>query len=55
VAVGVIGFALPALAVQALLVGVLVAVLVLEQLAAGRRRRRGELSPLESLEAHAGA
>jgi hypothetical protein len=54
-AVGVVGLAVAALAVQALLVGVLVAVLVLEQLTAGRRRRRGEPSPLEGLEARAGA
>jgi low temperature requirement protein LtrA len=55
VAVGAVGLALPALAVQALLVGVLVAVLVLERLAAGRRRRRGDPSPLERLDAPAGA
>jgi low temperature requirement protein LtrA len=55
VAVGVVGLAVSALAVQALLVAVLVAVLVLEQLAGARRRRRGEASPLESLEAPAGA
>jgi low temperature requirement protein LtrA len=55
VAVGVVGLAVSALAVQALLVAVLVAVLVLEQLAGARRRRRGEPSPLESLEAPAGA
>jgi hypothetical protein len=53
--VGVVGLAVAALAVQALLVAVLVAVLVLEQLAGARRRRRGEASPLESLEAPAGA
>jgi low temperature requirement protein LtrA len=55
VAVGVVGLAVSALAVEALLVAVLVAVLVLEQLAGARRRRRGEASPLESLEAPAGA
>jgi len=55
VAVGLVGLAVPALVVAALLVGVLVAVLVLEQLAAERRRRRGEPSPLEGLEARADA
>ena len=51
--VGVVGFVLPALAVAALLVGVLVAVIGAEQLAATRRRARGEPSPLEQLEASA--
>jgi low temperature requirement protein LtrA len=51
--VGVVGFVLPALAVAALLVGVLVAVIGAEQLAAARRRARGEPSPLERLEASA--
>jgi low temperature requirement protein LtrA len=51
--VGVVGFVLPALAVAALLVGVLVAVIGAEQLAATRRRARGEPSPLERLEASA--
>jgi low temperature requirement protein LtrA len=49
--VGVVGFVLSALAVAALLVGVLVAVIGAEQLAATRRRARGEPSPLERLEA----
>jgi low temperature requirement protein LtrA len=47
----VVGFELPALAVGALLVGVLVAVIAAEQVAATRRRSRGEPSPLERLEA----
>jgi hypothetical protein len=50
---GAVGFVLPALAVAALLVGVLVAVIGAEQLAAARRRVRGEPSPLERLEASA--
>jgi low temperature requirement protein LtrA len=48
---GLVGLVLPALAVAALLVGVLVAVIGAEQLAAARRRVRGEPSPLERLEA----
>jgi low temperature requirement protein LtrA len=52
--VAAVGIVLPALAVAALLVGVLVAVLSAEQLAAARRRARGEPSPLERLEASAG-
>jgi low temperature requirement protein LtrA len=51
--VGALGIVLPALAVAALLVGVLVAVIGAEQLAASRRRARGEPSPLERLEASA--
>jgi low temperature requirement protein LtrA len=51
--VGAVGIVLPALAVAALLVGVLVAVIGAEQLAASRRRARGEPSPLERLEATA--
>ncbi len=49
-AVGGIGVFAPALVVGALLVAVLVAVIASEQLAAARRRARGELSPLERLE-----
>jgi hypothetical protein len=50
---GLVGFVLPALAVVALLVGILAAVIGAEQLAAARRRVRGEPSPLERLEASA--
>jgi low temperature requirement protein LtrA len=50
---GLVGFVLPALAVAALLVGILAAVIGAEQLAAARRRVRGEPSPLERLEASA--
>jgi len=50
-AIGAVGTALPALAVAALLVAVLVAVIVADQVAAKRRSRRGEPSPLERLEA----
>ena len=49
--VAVVGFVLPALAVAALLVGILAAVIGAERLAAARRRVRGEPSPLERLEA----
>jgi low temperature requirement protein LtrA len=55
VAVGLVGLAVPAVAVEALLVGLLVAVILLEQLAAARRRRRRAPSALEQLEARAGA
>jgi low temperature requirement protein LtrA len=50
-AVGAIGTFAPALVVAALLVGVLVAVIVADQVAAARRRRRGEPSPLERIAA----
>jgi low temperature requirement protein LtrA len=50
-AVGAIGTFAPALVVAALLLAVLVAVIVADQLAANRRRRRGEPSPLERLTA----
>jgi low temperature requirement protein LtrA len=50
-AVGAIGTFAPALVVAALLVGVLVAVIVADQIAADRRRRRGESSPLERIAA----
>ncbi|HJU46568.1 MAG TPA: low temperature requirement protein A, partial [Gaiellaceae bacterium] len=51
VVVGGIGTVAPALVVSALVVGVLVTVIGLEQLAATRRRRGGEATPLERLEA----
>jgi low temperature requirement protein LtrA len=51
VAVGGVGTFAPALVVLALLVAVLVTVIAAEQLAAARRRARGEASPLERLEA----
>jgi low temperature requirement protein LtrA len=50
-AIGAIGAAAPALVVAALLLAVLVAVIVGDQVAAARRRGRGEPSPLERLEA----
>jgi low temperature requirement protein LtrA len=53
VAVGALATVVPALAVAALLVAVLVAVIVAERVAAVRRARRGEPSPLERLEAPA--
>ena len=49
----VVGLAVPALAVSALVVGVLVTLIGAEQLAAARRRGRGEPSPLERLDANA--
>ena len=52
-AVGVAGLGIPAIAVAALLVAVLVGVILWEQLAAARRRARGESTPLERLEAGA--
>ena len=48
-AVGAIGTFAPALVIAALLLGVLVAVIVGDQVAAQRRRRRGEPSPLERI------
>jgi low temperature requirement protein LtrA len=51
VAVGAIGTFVPALAVAALLFGVLVAVIVADHVAAARRRGRGEPSPLERVDA----
>ena len=48
-AIGAIGTFAPALVVAALLLGVLVAVIVGDQLAGARRRGRGEPSPLERL------
>ena len=50
-AVGVVGTATPALVLAALLLAVLVAVIVSDQITATRRRRRGEPSPLERLAA----
>jgi low temperature requirement protein LtrA len=50
VAIGGVGAFAPALVLAALLVAVLVAVIAAEQLAAARRRARGEQSPLERLE-----
>jgi low temperature requirement protein LtrA len=50
-AVGAIGTFAPSLVVAALLLGVLVAVIVADQISATRRRRRGEPSPLERLAA----
>jgi low temperature requirement protein LtrA len=50
-AIGAIGTFAPALVVAALLFAVLVAVIVADQVAANRRRRRGEPSPLERLAA----
>jgi low temperature requirement protein LtrA len=50
---GLVGLVLPALAVAALLLGILAAVIGAEQLAAARRRVRGEPSPLERLEVSA--
>jgi low temperature requirement protein LtrA len=49
-AIGAIGTFAPALVVAALLFGVLVAVIVGDQLAAAHRRRRGEPSPLERVQ-----
>ena len=48
-AIGAVGTFAPALVVAALLFGVLVAVIVGDQVAAQRRRRRGEPSPLERI------
>jgi low temperature requirement protein LtrA len=52
--VGVLAADADALVVGALVLGVLVAVLALDEAVAARRRRRGEPSPLEQLEAMAG-
>ena len=49
-AVGLVGLVVPALAVSALLVGVLIAVIVWERVAEARREARGAPSPLERLE-----
>ena len=53
VAVGGLATVVPGLVVAALLVAVLVAVIAAERLAAVRRARRGEPSPLERLQAPA--
>jgi low temperature requirement protein LtrA len=53
VVVGALGGALTGLVLGALLAAVLVAVIFAEQVAATRRRRRGEPTPLERLEASA--
>jgi low temperature requirement protein LtrA len=50
-AIGAIGTFAPSLAVAALLFGVMVAVIVADHVAAVRRRRRGEPSPLERVPA----
>src|SRR3954451_9128215 len=50
VAVGFLGLLIPALAVAALLLFVLVAIIAAEQLSGRRRRQRGEPSPLQRLE-----
>jgi hypothetical protein len=49
VAVAAVGSFAPALVVSGLLLAVLVTVIVADQLAAARRRSRGEPSPLERL------
>ncbi len=54
-AVGLVGLVVPALAVSALLVGVLIAVIVWERVAEARRDARGAPSPLERVEASAAA
>ena len=54
-AAGAVGAALPALATATLVLGILVALIVAERVAGIRRRRRGEPSPLERLEASARA
>jgi low temperature requirement protein LtrA len=54
VAAGLLGIVLSALATAALVLAVLVGLIVIERIAAIRRRRRGEPSPLERLEASAG-
>jgi low temperature requirement protein LtrA len=50
VLVGLLGLAVPALVVAALLVAVMAAIIGSEQVAAQRRRQRGEPAPLERLE-----
>ena len=50
IAVGLLGTLLPALAVAALLVAVLVVLIAAEHAAGRRRQRRGEPSPLQALE-----
>jgi low temperature requirement protein LtrA len=53
-AAGLAGLVAPAIVVAGLVVGVLVAIIAVDELAAWRRRLRGEPSPLERLEASAG-
>ena len=53
VAVGFLGLVIPALAVAALLLAVLVAIIASEHASGRRRRQRGEPSPLQKLEASA--
>lgn len=53
-ATALVGLAAPAIVVAALLVAVLGAVIVTEQVAAARRTARGEPAPLERLEAEEG-
>ena len=55
VAVGLLGSAAPALVVGALLLAILIAVIVAEQISFARRTARGEPHPLERLEAEAGS
>jgi low temperature requirement protein LtrA len=50
VAVGLVGTAMPALVLAVLVTGILIAVIAAEQIAATRRRARGEASPLDRLE-----
>ena len=50
-AIGAIGTFAPALAVAALLLGVLIGVIVGDRMAALRRQRRGEPSPIERVAA----
>jgi hypothetical protein len=52
-AVGLVGLVVPALAVSALLVAVLVGLIALERIAEARREARGAPSPLERVEATA--
>jgi low temperature requirement protein LtrA len=54
-ALGVVGTAITALALASLVVAVLIGVIVAERIANRRREQRGEPSPLERLEAAAGA
>ena len=50
---GAVGTSVPAIVLAALVIGVLVAVIAAERIAAARRANRGERSPLERLEASA--
>ena len=53
-AVGLLGGSVPGVGLSALLVAVLVVVIVAENVAAARRRGRGESAPLERLERSTG-